>query len=367
MIRSASVPEGEIILKIKSTRFGYLAKAHDAEVGERALPETLGEHEVLIHMQGQNLCTTDYQQWMGLREHQGYPMAGGHEGAGVVLEVGSLVDNVAPGDFIACGYDACGVCEACREGRTQECTSQHNAAMNKRTEDGYLGMFGFAQYRVVKDSTLYKMNPKLTPAEAGFLEPVATVVSGIHQLRLQPHETVVVVGAGTMGLANAQVARAFGGRVIVSELMEKKLQAAKDAGFETIDSGKEDVVERVKELTDGKMADCVILAVSNKVVLDQAVDLIKHLRGRILVFAAGYPAPHTDFDANLIHYRRIEIIGTFGANTCDFQEAAKLLNIGAVDVKPMCEPKQFDLDHLQEAYEAASTPGMYRVHVTIPE
>ena len=351
-------------MKVKTTKFGYLAKAHDAQVGERQLQDELGAHEVLVHMQGQNLCTTDYQQWMGLREHQGYPMAGGHEGAGVVVEVGSEVQNVKEGDYVACGYASCGVCQPCREGRTQEC---ENHVHREVSDDGYIGQFGFAQYTVYDDNVLYKMNPELTPAEAGFLEPVATVVSGMRQLRVQPHETVVVVGAGTMGLANAQVAKAFGARVIVSELMENKIEAARKAGLEVIDSGKEDVVARVKELTDGKGADAVILAVSNKVVLDQAFDLIKELRGRILIFAAGYPAPQTTLDANPIHYRRIEIIGTFGANTCDFQEAANLLNTRAVDVRPMCEPKQYDLSEIQQAYEAASTPGMYRVHVNIPE
>ncbi len=366
MIRSASVPEGEIILKIKSTRFGYLAKAHDAEVGERQLQETLGDNEVLVHMQGQNLCTTDYQQWMGLREHQGYPMAGGHEGAGVVVEVGPNVKTVKPGDFIAMAHnESCGVCPQCRIGNDMDC--ENPRGLSAVSEDGYHGEFGFAQYKVVPERTLFRMNPDLTPAEAGFLEPVSTVVKGIKKLRLQPHETVVVVGAGTMGLVNAQVAKSYGARVIVSELMENKLETARKSGFETIDSGKEDVVERVKELTDGKMADCVILAVANKIVLDQSVDLIKHLDGRILVFAAGYPAPHTDLDSNLIHYRRIEIIGTFGSNMVDYADAAMLLNTRAIDVRPMCEPKQFDLDHIQDAFAAASTPGMYRVHVTIPE
>ena len=354
-------------MKVKTTKFGYLAKAHDAQVGERQLQDELGAHEVLVHMQGQNLCTTDYQQWMGLREHQGYPMAGGHEGAGVVVEVGSAVHSVKPGDFVAMAHDNfCGECEECRVGHTENCLNPR--PKDWRTEDGYVGgMFGFAQYKVVRERVLYKMNPELTPAEAGFLEPVATVVSGMRQLRVQPHETVVVVGAGTMGLANAQVAKAFGARVIVSELMENKIEAARKAGLEVIDSGKENVVARVKELTDGKGADAVILAVSNKVVLDQAFDLIKELRGRILIFASGYPAPQTTLDANPIHYRRIEIIGTFGANTCDFQEAANLLNTRAVDVRPMCEPKQYDLSEIQQAYEAASTPGMYRVHVNIPE
>ena len=318
-------------------------------------------------MTGNNLCTTDYQQWMGLREHQGYPMAGGHEGAGVVVEVGSAVKTVKEGDFIALGHNTtCGVCPACRIGDITNCINPRHLR-EYVSPDGYHGEFGFAQYKVVPERTVYPMNPQLSSAEAGFLEPIATVVMGIEKLRLQPHETCLVVGAGTMGLCNAQVARAYGARVFVSELMENKLEAARKSGFEVIDSGKEDVVARVKELTNGKGVDTVILAVANKVVLDQSLDVLKRLDGRVLVFAAGYPAPKTELDSNLIHYRRIEIIGTYNCGLKEFEIAAQLLNTGAVDVKPMCEPETFPLDRIQDAFAAAATPGMFRVHVDIPE
>lgn len=82
------------------------------------------------------------------------------------------------------------------------------------------------------------MNPKLDPSEAAFLEPLATVVKGMKKLRVKPLETVAVIGAGTMGLVNALAARALGARVIVSEIMEKKINTAKEMGFEVIDAGK---------------------------------------------------------------------------------------------------------------------------------
>jgi len=210
---------------IKS-KYAYLEQAHVAKVGEREFSDELGPHEVLVRALGNNLCTTDYQQWMGLREHQGYPMAGGHEGAGYVVEVGAEVRNVVPGDYVAMGYDkACGVCENCRNGNDWECLNPKDT--RGLSPDGYRGQFGFAQYKVTTDRTLYKMNPNLPCEQAGFLEPVATVCKGISKLRVVPHETVVVVGAGTMGLANAMVARAEGARVIVSELMENKVETAR--------------------------------------------------------------------------------------------------------------------------------------------
>ena len=343
-------------------KFGYLASAKHAEVGTRELPE-LKENEVLVKQLTCNICTTDYQHWMGLREHQGYPMAGGHEGSGIVEAVGSAVTKVKVGDHVAVQYDGCGLCPACREGRITDCENKPEG--RQKSADGYLGDFGFADYNIRKESVLVVMNPDLDPAEAGYLEPVATVCKGIVKLRLQPQEICVVIGAGTMGLVNAQVARAQGARVIVSEIMPKKIETAKSMGFEVIDCNKVDPVEEAKRLSGGEGVDCVIVAVGSTNANKQAVEMLKQLNGRVLLFAAGYPVPDLPFDSNLIHYRRIELIGTFGADLADFAQAAKLLNTRAIDVSKIVEPKRFPLDEYQAAMEAASTPGMYRVAVEL--
>ena len=197
------------------------------------------------------------------------------------------------------------------------------------------------------------MNPELDPGCAGFLEPLATVLKGHKKLRLESFETVVVIGGGTMGMLNALAARARGARVIVSELMEKKLDLARKLGFETIDSGKEDAVERVKELTGGKGADCVIVAVGVESANKQSLDMVKKIDGRILLFAAGYPAPPMDVDSNLLHYRRLELIGTYGADNAEFEEAANMLNQKMIDVSGLVEPVRYPLTEMQEAFKAA--------------
>lgn len=350
-------------MNIEQMKFAYLKEKGCALTGVRKIPD-MGPDDVLVKQLVCNICTTDYGQWLGLREHQGYPMAGGHEGSGVVEAVGSDVKDLKPGDHVAVAYNSCGKCEACRRGHEGQCTS---ADYKNLTEDGYRGNFGFADYNVRSARNLVKMNPELPPSEAAFLEPLATVCKGISKLRLEPQETVVVIGAGTMGLVNAQAAKAKNCRVIVTELMEKKLQAARDMGFEVIDVSKEDPVEKVQELTDQKGADAVIVAVGNTKANTQAAELVKELDGRILMFAAGYPAPEIELDSNVIHYRRMELIGTFGADMKDFFKAAELLNTGAVDVSKLVEPEKFLLDDIQKAYEHASVPGMYRVSVLLNE
>lgn len=347
--------------EIKTMRFGVLTQKGHAEVRERPLPE-MGPEEVLVRQQACNICTTDYQQWLGLREGRGYPMASGHESAGTVVAVGEAVKDLHPGDLVSLAYVTCGICDGCKRGLGCD---NNEIGPKKISWDGYRGMFAYADYAVRPARALIKMNRTLDPSEAAFMEPLAAVVKGLEKLRVKPLETVVVVGAGTMGLLNAQAARAMGCRVLVSELMENKLQAAREMGFPVIDGGKCDPVEEVKRLTDGKGADAVILAVAASKANAQALEMIRKLDGRVLFFGAGYPAPTLDVDSNVIHYRRMELIGTFGADLRDFCVAADMLNSGVVKVGALLEKNRYPLDRIQEAFAEAATPGKYRVSVLL--
>ena len=282
-------------------KFAVLTKAKVAEIHERPLPE-IGDHQVLIKQEACNICTTDYGQWQGLREHQPYPMAGGHEGAGGIVKKGAKVrDDLEIGDKVAIAYNYCGECDPCKSGATSECTQ----VKHEPSEDGYYGNFGFADYCVRDSRVLIKMNKNLSSSEASFLEPLATVIKGFRKLRLKPLETVVIIGAGTMGVVNAQAARAYGCRVIITEVMEDKVKAARDMGFEVVNANENDPVEKVKELTNG-----------------------------------------------------------VGADMQDFITSAKLLNEKRVDMSKLVETT-FPLDKIQEAYKVASDPASYRVSVLL--
>ncbi|CUH96799.1 hypothetical protein P22_2910 [Propionispora sp. 2/2-37] len=342
--------------------FGCLTKKGVAEVRERELPE-LKADELLVKQEACNICTTDYQQWQGLREHQGYPMAGGHECSGVVIAKGPEVGNAFEiGDRVSILYDYCGICDNCKAGEITNC--QNIEMFGKNYSDEYYGLFGFANYFIRKAKSFVKMSPDLPPEEAAFVEPLGSVLHNMKKLRIRPgKDTVVVIGAGTMGLLNAEVARAMGGRVIVSEMMDKKIGISKSMGFEVIDAKTENPVQRVMEFTNGQGADIVILAVGATAANSQALEMIKKRDGKISLFAAGYPAPQMTIDPNTIHYKKIELIGTFGSDLDDYNNAARMLNEKRVDVSKLVEEK-IPLARIQEAFEKAN-PGNYRVSVTL--
>ncbi len=347
----------------KTRKMAVIVEPHVAEMHTEPLAE-LGPEDVLLKMETCNICTTDYQQWDGLRNHQGFPMAGGHEWAGIVADKGDAVDCFEVGDRVGMMVTRCGSCIMCRSGRQSCCTTR----TARVPVNGYYGQRGFVNYKVAHKDSIMKLSKNIPAAEAGFLEPVSTVVSGMKKLRVKPAETVVVIGAGTMGLVNAQVAKAFGARVIISELTPKKLERARSMGIgDVIDAKNNDPVEKVMELTDGVGADAVIVAVGHSVAYKQGYAMLKHYEGRFLLFAAGYPKPEMQIDPNEIHYRRLEIIGTMSGDASDFRDAGFMLSNKIVNCSYSLEGKTFPLRDIQEAYKAAATPDTYRVTVDLQD
>lgn len=125
-------------------------------------------------------------------------------------------------------------------------------------------------------------------------------------------------------------------------------------------------MEEVKRLTDGKGADSVIVAVGVTEVNNQALEMVKNKDGKIIFFAAGYPAPTINIDTNSIHYRRLKLMGSMNATQADYAIAAKLINNRQVNVAALIEPERFPLDRIQDAF-AAANGNKYRVSVTIQE
>ena len=346
-------------------KFGVLTGIKKAEVHEGKTPKIKQPDEVLVNNKTCNICTTDYQQWLGLRPHQAFPMAFGHENCGVVVEVGSEVKNVKVGDHVGFGVIGCGVCENCRKGKNVNLCKYRVSLSKIKDKYGYYGVRGAAQYKVAKSREVFKLADDLACEEGGFLEPLATVLQGIAKLQLTVGEKVLVIGAGTMGLLNAQVARLYGADVIVSEVIDKKINTAKLLGFKKVlNASQSDYMESVKKLSGGG-PDAIIIAVGASKAYEQAFKIAP--KGcRFLIFAAGYPPPKWSIEPNAIHYNLWEILGTYGARLEDFQLASELLSDRRINVKPLIEAK-FKLSDIQKAFEKAATLGSYRVSIIISE
>ena len=344
-----------------TAHFGVQLGPGKAEVRLGELPPLLPD-QMLLKMEICNICTEDYQRWMGLRQFPS-PMADGHEYVGIVIEKGAeVIGEFQLGNRVGKLNQQCGVCGDCRTGNTGDCRYAPYTGVGL---DGFHGVKGFANYKFIPQRLAIKVSNDIPAQEAAFLEPVATVIQGMKRARVKPADTVVVVGAGAMGLINAQVAKAYGARVIMTDISDKKIRRATDMEIGPVVNAKTcDPVAVVRELTGGG-ADVVIPAVGNTAAYRQAYDMLRHFKGRMLIFAAGYPKPELDFDANLLHYRKQEIIGTVNADNADFIEAAKMLGDRSIDVSKCLEGKTFPLREFARALEHASMPDSYRVSVDL--
>lgn len=349
-------------MEIKTTKTAVLRGKEQLTIENRALPE-LTPDSVLVKIKACNICTSEYGVYNGSRTRP-YPLVFGHEWAGEVLETGSHVDHLKKGDMVACGYEFDPTSPESLEGRTGEC--RHIKTANDLNPDGYYGNAGFAEYAVKSKVGLYRITPGVDPAVAGLLEPIASVVFGLRKLNVHWGETVVVIGGGTMGLLNALMAREYGARVLVSELLPQKLETVRSCGIEVIDAGAADPVQEVMRLTGGRGADAVILAVGAQSATDQSFEMLKPKRGRVLLFAAAYPSPRINLNVNTIHYRKIDIMGTFGADHRDFQTAADAINRGKIDFTPVIESR-YSFENMEDAMKAACVPGAYRVCVEMKQ
>lgn len=346
------------------THFGVITEPFKAEVHQTELREIRND-EVLVKMEACNICTGDYTQFIGLRNHQGFPHAGGHEWVGRIIKKGSEVaDLFKIGDRVgAVPGNLCGQCSSCNVGDYIECPVND---YYKQGEDGYFGDKLFATYAIVKSRNLIKVSAELPSAHAAMLEPLSTCIQAAKQGNVRPPDDVVIIGAGTMGLLNAQTARAFGGKIYITELSKRKIERAKSMGFaEVIDITKTDPAEKIKSLTDGKGADVVYVCVGNTAAYKQAFSLLKQFSGRLVVFPAGYPKPTFDIEPNDIHYRRLKIVGAYGSTFQDFYDAAAFLNKKLVDVSFSMEGKEFPLGQFEEGLRYAAEPDRYRVTIDL--
>lgn len=350
---------------MEKNRVSVIEGPGKACVEDAPMPE-IRPSEVLLQNKVCALCTSDYQLWMGKRDNVPYHVAFGHENAGIVAKVGSEVKHIKEGDRVAVGVLGCGVCEDCKKGlNLKRCThvvSSHIAG----NADGYHGPHGASLYKAVEERKLFKVRDDVPLCHAAFLEPVATVVEGIERLRLSPGENVLVIGAGTMGNLNAQVAARYGASVIISEVSDKKLETLKQMGFRSlINPSRENMKERLEEILKGDALDAIIVSVGAANVYKQVFEIAPKCC-RILLFAANYPEPDwgISITPNMVHYNLWELIGTYTASLPAFQKAMDFINKKELQLELLIE-EEYSMEQVQEAFEAASRPDQYRVMLNL--
>jgi L-gulonate 5-dehydrogenase len=233
---------------------------------ERDKPAVKSPADVLIKVQRVGICGSDIHIYHGKNPFAVYPRVWGHEFVGEVLETGTAVQTTRPGDPVVVEpIIACGTCYACRQGRPNVCEKLQVMGVHI---DG-----GCQEYIVVPAANVHVLPPGLPWDEAVLIEPFTIGAQAAYRGNIQKGDLVLVLGAGTIGLTAIQMAKLAGAQVIAVDIVDDKLDYAKSRGADyTIHAAREKVVERLREISGGMMANVVVDAVCSKQSFEDAVE-----------------------------------------------------------------------------------------------
>jgi len=246
--------------------------------------------EVLVKIVSTGLCHTDLVARMGFLPMP-LPAVLGHEGAGIVEKVGTMVTKVKPGDHVATSFLSCGTCVMCKSGKVAWCADFKRLNFGGRRADGsttmkkdgktvhgsFFGQSTHASHALVNERCVVKV-PTDIPLE--LLSPlgcgVQTGAGGVmNTLKPQPGSAIAVFGIGSVGLSAIMAAAVCGcTKIIALDIVEERLKLAREFGAtHSINSGKVNAVEEIQKLTGGGI-EYTLECTGNPKVLRQAVDCL---------------------------------------------------------------------------------------------
>jgi L-iditol 2-dehydrogenase len=303
----------------------------DLRVEDLPVPEA-GPGELVIRVRTCSTCGTDAKIFRSGHHRISLPRVLGHEVAGEITGRGPGVEGWTLGDRVQIiAAIPCGVCHSCRRRLETVCEDLESI--------GYQYDGGFAEFMRVPRRALERDGvnriPDHVPFEAASIaEPLACVLNGQEIAQVGHDDAVVVLGAGPIGCLHVRLARARGARmVVIADVNRGRLDlAARTDPDAVIDSTKEDPIDAVRKMTDGRGAEVVITASGVGRAQEQALEMTAP-RGRISLFG-GLPRDDSTirFDSNLVHYRELSVLGAYGSAPRHNREALSLIAEGVVRV-----------------------------------
>jgi L-iditol 2-dehydrogenase len=323
----------------------------------------IGAGELLVRVHTCGVCGTDLKK-IASGSHSA-PRIFGHETSGVVAAVGAGVSKFSPGDRVVVFHHIpCRQCYYCRYKTFAQCPTYKKVGCTAGFEPSG---GGFAEYVRVMDWIVDQGTVKIPKAvsfeQACFVEPVNTCMKGIEALRLEPGETVLTIGQGPIGIILSVLARKAGATVITSDLYPERLRIAKSLGFEhTIDASRQDAVEAMREQTDGRGADAVILAVASNGLIRPAMDAARP-GGRVLLFAQTQRG-EVVVDPAAICVDEKALVGSYSASVDLQEESVRFVMNREMDLERLIS-HQFPLQESAQALQVAAHPQPASMKIVI--
>lgn len=307
----------------------------------------IGAHEILVNMKACGVCGSDLMEWY-LKTRA--PLVLGHEPAGIVAKTGNRVQGFEVGDRVfAHHHVACLTCYYCRHGAYTLC---------EQFAQTHLEPGGFAEYFKVPAPNLQKDTLKLPHElsfeEATLIEPVGCCLRALSKCHIRVSDSAVVLGAGPSGIIIGMLLRVFGAsQVIAVDFIDYRLKAANRLGVDlTVNPETESLIDAVKEATDGRGADTVIVTAPSINAYLMGVQLCRK-GGTLCVFAPTQPEEFMRLSPNRLFFSELKLVSSYSTSHIETRAALKLIQTRKIDVRKLITHR-FPLDKTAEAFDKAA-------------
>ena len=315
-------------------------KPYEVEIRDVPMP-TVGEGEALLRVLYVGICGADVASYTGNQPFTTYPRIPGHEFSAEIIEIPENDKGLKKGDVVTCNpYFNCGKCYSCERGHVNCCTDNRTMGVQR---DG-----AFCEYISMPVERIYP-GMGLTAQELALIEPFSISRHAISRAVIHQTDSVLIVGAGPIGLFALLAAKQFAGKIAVADVLNNRLNLAMSYGVDgVVNAATEDIAKFTEEFTDGRGFDVCIEACGRPETFLMCIDEAAYAANIILI---GNGKRETTFLHSIILKKELNIFGSRNAMKQDFLDNIELAASGKVDVMKMVSGV-YEMDKAAEAFDA---------------
>ncbi len=331
------------------------------------IPE-VGPRDALIKTKACGICSGDVMQWYIEKKA---PLVLGHEPVGEIVELGKdlILQNPPSPPFTKGGIADFSVgdrvfvhhhapclnlksCKYCKRGDYVQCETWRNT---KIIPGGISEYILIPETNLINDTLIIPEN--MNYEDGTLIEPTACVVKSLKRASIKKGDTILVIGLGVMGQVHVLLAREFGaGKIIGADMIPYRLLKALEFGADyVIDVSAENFVERVKDLTDGLMADIVIVGPNSVKAMEQGIEVVSK-GGTVVLFTPAKPKERLTLDPNYLYFRDINIVTSYSCGPTDTADALRFIEKGSIRAD-MIVTHRFPIEKTSEAFRLVAEAG----------
>ena len=315
-------------------------KPYEVEIRDVPMP-TVGEGEALLRVLYVGICGADVASYTGNQPFTTYPRIPGHEFSAEIIEIPENDKGLKKGDVVTCNpYFNCGKCYSCERGHVNCCTDNRTMGVQR---DG-----AFCEYISMPVERIYP-GMGLTAKELALIEPFSISRHAISRAVIHQTDSVLIVGAGPIGLFALLAAKQFAGKIAVADVLNNRLDLAMSYGADgVVNTATEDIAKFTEEFTDGRGFDVCIEACGRPETFLMCIDEAAYAANIILI---GNGKRETTFLHSIILKKELNIFGSRNEMKEDFLDNIELAASGKVDLMKMVSGV-YEMDKAAEAFDA---------------